>query len=59
MKIVNIEGENVHILLNNLRNIKKNVTYNNIKSKKRPGFGVRMKPVPPSLTPVFLGLKGW
>ena len=42
MKIVNIDGENLHISTNEFRKLneifRKDVTYDNIKSHKKPGY---------------------
>ena len=42
MKIVNIDGENLHISTNEFRKFneifRKDVTYDNIKSHKKPGY---------------------
>ena len=60
MKIVNIDGEKSLYLLNDLRNFnkifRKDVTYDNIKSYKRPGlpplsrrFNLKVKLTPPAV----------
>ena len=49
MKIANIEQRSSSYLLNNLRDFneifRKDVTYDNIKSHKKPGFHPLFKPV--------------